>query len=101
MRGIWRDSKAVGSRTIVLLDVDDYYADPVHGRARRRESPSLRNLRCLSATGKTVWEAEFPEDSDYYYKIVSWDPLIALSFSGYRCQIDPETGKILSSEFTK
>jgi hypothetical protein len=88
-------------RVIVLLDPDEYLADPDYPKERRRGKDPLRNLRAYSKSGNLLWEAEFPEPADYYYKIVSRTPLVALSFSSYRCQIDPETGCILEAQFVK
>jgi hypothetical protein len=91
----------VAGSLVALLDPDSYISAPGYREQRRSGMPAPRNLVGSPMHGGSPWEAEFPEESDYYYKIVSWDPLIALSFSGYRCRIDPATGKILSSEFTK
>jgi len=96
-----RDAFALDERVIVLLDPDDYLTDPRYPKERRRGQDALRNLRAYSMSGALLWEAEFPEPADYYYKIVSRSPLIALSFSSYRCRIDPETGRILEAQFLK
>jgi hypothetical protein len=96
-----REVFELDERVIVLLDPDDYLADPDYPKERRRGQNSLRNLRAYSMSGQLLWEAEFPEPADYYYKIVSRTPLVALSFSSYRCQIDPETGRILEAQFVK
>jgi len=62
-----------------------------------------KNLVCLDLSGKRLWEAEFPEPGkpDYYYEIGSRQPLVAYSLSSYDVELDPETGAILSKEFTK
>ena len=88
-------------RTIVLLDPDAYLTDPDFPAERRRGNDPLRNLRAYSTSGELLWEAEFPEPADYYYRIVSRSPLVVLSFSSYRCRIDPETGRILEARFVK
>lgn len=88
-------------RVIVLLDPDAYLKDPDYPKERRRGKDALRNLRAYSRSGELLWEAEFPEEADYYYKIVSRLPLVALSFSSYRCRIDPATGRIIEAEFLK
>jgi hypothetical protein len=87
--------------TVVLLDPDAYLKDPDHPKERRRGDNPLHNLRAYSSSGELLWEAEFPEPADCYYKIVSRSPLIALSFSSYRCRIDPGTGRILEAQFLK
>jgi hypothetical protein len=96
-----REVFELDDRIIVLLDPDDYLTDPSYPRERRRGQDALRNLRAYSMSGKLLWEAEFPEPADYYYKIVSRSPLVVLSFSSYRCRIDPETGRILEAQFFK
>lgn len=96
-----RDSFELDGRVIVLIDPDDYLDDPDYPKERRRGHDALRNLRAYSVSGELLWEAEFPEPADYYYKVVSRDPLVALSFSSYRCRLDPATGRILEAEFVK
>lgn len=96
-----REAFELDGRVIVLIDPDDYLADPGYEQARRRGDESLRNLRAYSASGELLWEAEFPEAADYYYRIVSRQPLVALSFSSYRCRIDPASGRIAEAEFIK
>lgn len=88
-------------RVIVLLDPDAYLKDPDYPKERRRGESPLRNLRAYSSSGELLWEAEFPEQADYYYRIVSRSPLVALSFSSYRCRIDPATGRIIEAQFLK
>lgn len=96
-----REEFELDGRMIVLLDPDDYLRDPDYSKERRRGENALRNLRAYSPSGELLWEAEFPEPVDYYYKIVSRAPLVALSFSSYRCRIDPESGRIEEAEFLK
>jgi len=96
-----RDAFDLDGRVIVLIDPDAYLHDPEHEQARRRGDNPIRNLRAYAADGELLWEAEFPEAVDYYYRIVSRQPLVVLSFSSYRCRIDPETGRITEAEFTK
>lgn len=96
-----REAFELDGRVIVLLDPNAYLQDSSYGKERRRGDSALRNLRALSTTGDLLWEAEFPEGADYYYKIVDRHPLTALSFSSFRCVIDHVTGRILSKEFCK
>jgi hypothetical protein len=91
----------LGARIIVLLDPDSYLGDPTYGKDRRRGSNPVRNLRAYSRSGQLLWEADFPEPADYYYRLVSSVPLVALSFSSYECAIDPETGRLISKKFLK
>ena len=88
-------------RVIVLLAPDSYLGDTSYGEDRRRGSNPIRNLRAYSRSGELLWEADFPEPADYYYRLVSCHPLVALSFSSYECEIDPGTGKIVSRKFVK
>src|SRR5262245_20089098 len=84
----WADGKAV-----VLLDPAAFLDAP--GGARRRPRDPVKNLRAYAPTGKLLWEAEQPEVDDHYYKVESREPLVALSFSAYRCDLDLLSGKIL------
>ncbi len=59
-------------------------------------------LRCGS-NGSIVWMAELPEKSGDAYTNIEWHEqnLRAFSWSGFSVILDVETGKILSSVFTK
>jgi hypothetical protein len=96
-----REAFELDGRLIVLLDADAYLRDPSYPKERRRGKNALRNLRAYTLSGAPLWEAEFPEPADYYYKLDSRAPLTALSFSSYRCRIDPATGRILDRQFLK
>lgn len=96
-----RDAFAIEDKVIVLIDPSSYLSDPTYSKERRRGVNPFINLLALSADGSLLWEAEFPEKVDYYYKITSRTPLIANSFSSFRCEIDVDTGKIKSREFYK
>lgn len=96
-----RDAFWAGDRAIVLLDPDAFLDDPAFGAARRKPRDPARNLRAYSAVGELLWEAEQPEFDDHYYKVESQVPLVALSFSAYRCDIDPESGRIRGKTFLK
>jgi hypothetical protein len=90
----WADGKAV-----VLLDPDAFLDAP--GGARKRPRDPVKNLRAYETSGALAWEAQQPEHDDHYYKIESREPLVALSFSAYRCDIDLKTGRILRKERLK
>lgn len=96
-----QEAFSLGEKVIVLLDTNDYLKDPNYSKERRRGDNPLKNLFALADDGSVMWEAEFPEEADCYYEIVSKTPLVAYSFSSYKCKIDPNTGKILSKEFLK
>jgi hypothetical protein len=64
----------------------------------------FRNILRVTAEGHQIWQVELPEGSlpDAYVHIETWaGKLQANSWSCYRVEIDWETGKLLSSEFTK
>jgi hypothetical protein len=89
-----RDAFWAGGHAVVLLDPRTFLDEP--GGARRRPRDPVRNLRAYAPSGEKRWEAEQPELEDHYYRIESREPLVALSFSAYRCDIDLATGRILS-----
>ncbi len=63
---------------------------------------TFSNLISMDEQGHTRWTAAPPDShADAFVAIVSTDPFIAQSFSGYRCTLDPDTGEILHREFTK
>jgi hypothetical protein len=96
-----RDIRMIGDLIVVLLDPDVYLAEPSYQDARRAGGPALRNLQAFSLAGEKIWEAEMPEAADYYYEITSDAPIAALSFSGYRCELDAANGRITDREFLK
>lgn len=91
-----RDAFWSAGRAVVLLDPDAFLDDPVWGGARRKARGPVRNLRAYAPSGELLWEAEQPETDDHYYMIEARDPLVALSFSAYRCDLDLATGRILA-----
>lgn len=96
-----REAFALGEIVIVLLDPNAYLKDPTYDKERRRGNNPQHNLLGLDGNGKVLWEAEFAEPVDYYYRVASRSPLVVLSFSSFRCEIDPHTGKIVQKEFFK
>lgn len=90
-----------GSLIVILLDPDSYILDPEYKQNRRRGVLPIRNLVAYSYSGDLLWSADFPDEIDYYYRIDSVSPLVAYSFSSYRCEIDKINGKIIRSEFFK
>lgn len=95
------DAVEQGDKVFVLLDPDSYLLDPSYKVIRRQGGPAIKNLIAMTKTGVKLWEAEMPEASDYYYRLTSAAPLIANSFSSYRCEIDPNNGAIRNKEFLK
>jgi len=89
-----RDAFWARDRAIVLLDPKAYLDDPNYGAQRRKSRKPVHNLRAYAPSGEMLWEAQQPELEDHYYLIESREPLVALSFSGYRCDVDLATGGI-------
>lgn len=87
-----RDAFWAGDRAVVLLDPKAFLDEP--GGARRAPRDAVRNLRAYAPSGELLWEAEQPESDDHYYLIEKRAPLVALSFSAYRCDLDLATGRI-------
>lgn len=95
MEFIVRDAFWAGSHAIVLLDPHAFFDDPAYGGRKAPRDP-VKNLRAYAPSGELQWEAEQPEVQDHYYIIETRDPLVALSFSGYRCVLDLASGRILA-----
>lgn len=90
-----KDAFVVGETIIVLFKQD----------AADLEKP-FQNLIALDSNGSQMWIAALPEVqiegiADAYLQIVSREPLIVYTWSGYNCTIDIKTGKILKQQFTK
>ncbi len=99
-----REAFEINGKIIALLDQHAYLKGPIRDIREMRESPKGRNLFCYSDKGSLLWKAEFPDgdnSEDYYYKISSRIPLQANTFSSFRCEIDPDTGRIKSKIFLK
>ena len=62
---------------------------------------AVRNLQAYSHEGAVLWEANFPDEVDYYGQIWSRFPLVVDSFSSFRCEIDSTNGNIISRQFFK
>ena len=90
-----------GELVFVLLDPDAYLLDPNYKSSRRAGAAAIRNLVAFNREGERIWKAEFPEASDYYYKITSIAPLMVQSFSSYSCEIDRGNGRITNKVFCK
>jgi len=90
-----RDAFWARGLAIVLLDPHAFLDDPAYGGRKAPRDPP-KNLRAYAPSGELQWEAEQPEVQDHYYLIETRDPLVALSFSAYRCDLDLATGRILS-----
>ena len=90
-----RDAFWAGDRAIVLLDPHAFLDHPAYNGRKAPRNP-VKNLRAYAPSGEILWQAEQPEVQDHYYMIESRDPLVALSFSAYRCDLDLASGRILA-----
>ena len=91
-----RDAFWAGGQAVVLLDPHAFLDDPAYGGRKAPRDPP-RNLRAYAPSGEMLWQAEQPEFEDHYYRIENREPLVALSFSGHRCDLDLASGKILKA----
>ncbi len=60
---------------------------------------SETNLYCVSAEGKILWKAEKPDPYTLYTRVKLNNDGATIStytFSGHACELDLDTGKILS-----
>jgi hypothetical protein len=89
------DARVVGGRVILIY----------HPDARLFPRGKFHNMEAFTLEGQRLWTAEHPmpesDTADYYMKFMSVEPLVVWNFACYRCTIDPETGRISQSEFTK
>jgi hypothetical protein len=99
-----RDAFLVKCGVIVLMDQFADLKGPILDIREIRNTPKGTNLFCYSSDGVVLWKADLPTEEkveDYYYRVSSWSPLVVNSFSSYRCEIDPATGKIIRKDFFK
>ena len=99
-----REAFAVRWGVIVLMDQFADLKGPVLDIREIRNAPKGTNLFCYSPDGTLLWKAELPtgeNSEDYYYRVSSRSPLVVNSFSSYRCEIDPATGRIIGKDFFK
>lgn len=90
-----------GERIVVLLDPDSYILDPQYKENRRQGMLPIKNLISINKYGDLLWEADFPNEVDYYYRVISFSPFLVNSFSSYRCEIDLNDGHIVKMDFFK
>jgi hypothetical protein len=78
---------------VVLYDPD----------ANPRKWGTFRNLASLDRHGAELWVAEPPTTTtgDCFVRIDSCEPLAVGSWSSFDCVIDPRSGRIVESTFTK
>jgi len=87
------DAFELKGKVVVLFDPDSFI--PKFGQ--------FKNLIAIDFSGNLLWEAQLPttESGDCYYKLVSREPLKALSFKSYSCEINVSDGSVTSKDFTK
>jgi hypothetical protein len=95
-----RDAFWADGRAVVLLDPNAFLDHPAYGGRKAPRDP-VQNLRAYSPAGELQWQAQQPEVNDHYYLIESREPLVALSFSAYRCDIDLRNGHITKKKKLK
>jgi hypothetical protein len=81
---------ADGARCIILLARGEW------------AKPRFENLFCVDRDGKTIWTAPLPGTHDSFVE-ARMEPagLHAWSWSGFRLDLDPVDGHVMSQEFTK
>ena len=87
------DAFQLKGMVVVLFDPDSFI--PKFGQ--------FKNLIAIDSIGNLLWEAQLPtsESGDCYYKLISKEPLKALSFKSYSCEINLSDGSVSSKDFTK
>jgi hypothetical protein len=63
----------------------------------------LQNLVAVSEDGSILWTAENPInlENSFYCGFICMNPLQVYNYAGFLCTIDPTTGKVLDTMFTK
>jgi len=88
------DAARVGELAILVLDWTPL---------SKNQFGQAQNLRAYTLDGREVWTAEHPTSgtADCYTKIARREPLVVHTFAGYDCRIEPSSGRLLESVFTK
>jgi hypothetical protein len=87
-----KEFKRIGNIFIVIFDYDDFSMDNV-----------ISNMSAFDEEGNIVWTAEFQSGlpTEAWTIIISTEPLIVGNYSGYKAELDLDTGKILNFIETK
>jgi hypothetical protein len=85
-------AQKVGNKVLVIFD----YMSFANGRP-------AQNLVAFDEHQNEIWKAENPSDqgTDAYVNFTDGDELRVWNFSGFLCDIDLDSGRILRSQFTK
>ena len=83
----------VGDLVLVLYDPG----------ASKQKFGVFENVVGLSLDGHTRWEAQLPSSTtgDRYVELAVGDQIVAYSWSGFRCVLDADSGRIVSAEFLR
>lgn len=101
-RVVWR-GQPLGYSVQMVLPTPSSDAFLVLLRYDRGPTTAFRNLLRLQPDGAVVWQAELPDRGYDAYTDVEWrnHVLTAFSWSGFLVVLDPDSGRILSTRFTK
>lgn len=102
--GLWngeRQRAATGTEVVQVLKLardrwlvrEDYYKFP-HGRS---------NVYCVTDSLDVVWSVELPASDDVFCNDAELidGKLFVWTWSCYRCEVDPQSGRLLAKQFTK
>jgi len=99
VKGEWWDfDKPVLEARLIRGVVVAVFDDSAFPRGR-----PARNLSAFASDRSLLWTAANPTDgdADAYVEILSESPLRVANFAGFVCTIDPLSGRILRSQFSK
>ena|SRR5687767_14713520 len=90
---IIRDARLIDNKAVVIFKYDD--SVPRHSQ--------FNNLHAFNQKGELIWKAEHPtnETADFYLDFISPESNKLWNFGCFICEIDFNTGKLLTAEFTK
>ena len=79
----------------IVIVIFDYMSYPREKQAR--------NMVAYDLQKRELWTAEHPtnEVADTYVNFLSFAPLRACNFRSFDCTINPQTGRIIETNFTK
>ena len=89
---VWAEAVPGGEEGWILYD--HYHPEKNYG--------GFENLAKIRSSGLIVLRAQLPATSDaYIHAELTNGKLLANSFGGFRVELNPSTGRIVSSVFTK
>ena len=90
-------------RILEAIQLDDNVI-VIHDYMAYERGKPAPNLVAYSLRGERVWTGQNMTESsptDAYVGFLSEEPLWVGNFDGFKCKIDPKTGRLLESVFTK